>query len=80
MTDQQVLNYAEKGLKQGKSQQQLVTELAARGVTREQAERVKALYERNGFSPRGYESYVLENGHERADFFAQNGEKCRGGC
>ena len=45
MTDQQVLNYAEKGLKQGKSQQQLVTELAARGVTREQAERVKALYE-----------------------------------
>lgn len=42
--------------------------------------RVKALYERNGFSPLGYESYVLENGHERAQFFAQNGEKCRGGC
>lgn len=45
MTDQQVLNYAEKGLKQGKSQEQLITELAARGVTREQAERVKVLYE-----------------------------------
>ena len=45
MTDQQVLNYAERGLKQGKSQEQLVTELAARGVTREQAERVKLLYE-----------------------------------
>ena len=33
------------GLKQGKSQQQIATELARRGVTREQAERVKKLYE-----------------------------------
>jgi len=46
MTDRQVLEYAEKGLKQGKSQEKIATELAARGVTREQAERVKALYEK----------------------------------
>ena len=45
MTDKQVLQYAERGLKQGKSQEKIATELAARGVTREQAERVKALYE-----------------------------------
>ena len=42
--------------------------------------RVKALYERNGFLPLGYESYVLENEGGRTAFFAQNGEKCRGGC
>ena len=46
MTDRQVLEYAEKGLKQGKSQDKIAAELAARGVTREQAERVKALYEK----------------------------------
>ena len=45
MTDKQVLQYAERGLKQGKSQEKIATELAARGVTREQAERVKAMYE-----------------------------------
>ena len=46
MTDRQVLEYAEKGLKQGKSQDKIAAELAARGVTREEAERVKALYEK----------------------------------
>lgn len=45
MTDQQVMEYVEMGMQQGKSQQQLATELARRGVTREQAERVKKLYE-----------------------------------
>ena len=45
MTDQQVMEYAEKGVKQGKSQQQIATELARKGVTREQAERVRKLYE-----------------------------------
>ncbi|MBR5205473.1 MAG: SLBB domain-containing protein [Bacteroidaceae bacterium] len=45
MGDKQVKEYVEMGLKQGKSQQQIATELARRGVTREQAERVKKLYE-----------------------------------
>ena len=45
MSDKQVLEYVEMGMKQGKSQQQLATELARRGVTRAQAERVKKLYE-----------------------------------
>ena len=45
MTDIQVLDYVKNGVEQGKSRQQMLTELAARGVTREQAERVRALYE-----------------------------------
>ena len=45
MTDQQVVEYVEIGLQQGKSQQQISTELARRGVTKEQAERAKRLYE-----------------------------------
>ena len=45
MSDKQVMEYVEIGLKQGKSQQLIATELARRGVTREQAERVKKLYE-----------------------------------
>lgn len=45
MTDKQVMEYVEMGMQQGKSQQQIANELARRGVTREQAERVKKLYE-----------------------------------
>ena len=45
MTDIQVLDYLKAGLEQGKSQSQLITELAARGVDRAQAERVRELYE-----------------------------------
>ena len=45
MTDIQVLEYVKTGVEQGKPQNQLLKELAARGVDRAQAERVKALYE-----------------------------------
>lgn len=45
MSDAQVLQYVKDGMQQGKDQRQLATELARRGVTREQAERVKKLYE-----------------------------------
>ncbi len=47
MTDQQVMEYVEMGMQQGKSQQQIATELSRRGVTREQAERVRKLYGQN---------------------------------
>ena len=53
MTDQQVMEYVEMGMQQGKSQQQIATELARRGVTREQAERVKKLYEQGQKSGKG---------------------------
>ena len=45
MTDQQILEYVKQGMSEGKDQRQMATELARRGVTREQAERVKKLYE-----------------------------------
>lgn len=53
MSDKQVMEYVETGMKQGKSQQQIATELARRGVTREQAERVKKLYEQNQKNGKG---------------------------
>lgn len=45
MSDQQVLEYVKEGMKSGKDQRTLASELARQGVTREQAERVKKLYE-----------------------------------
>ena len=51
MSDQQVLEYVQESVKQGKEQKQIAAELARRGVTKEQALRVKELYERrNGTS------------------------------
>ena len=46
MSDQQVLEYVKDGIKQGKEQKQLASELARKGVTKEQAMRVKELYEK----------------------------------
>lgn len=45
MTDAQVIQYVQDGLKQGKSQQQLMSELMAKGVTQEQGLRLKQMYE-----------------------------------
>ena len=53
MSDQQVKEYVEMSMQQGKSQQQIANELARRGVTREQAERVKRLYEQGQKSGKG---------------------------
>ena len=53
MTDKQVMEYVQQGMQQGKSQQQIATELARRGVTREQAERVKKLYEQEQKNGKG---------------------------
>ena len=45
MTDQQVIAYIKQQVAAGKSQQQIGKELMAKGVTPEQAERIKATYE-----------------------------------
>ena len=50
MTDQQVVEYVKQGMAEGKSQNQLAAELARRGVTRAQAERVKQLYEQGSLN------------------------------
>lgn len=45
MTDEQVMEYVKTGMKQGKDQHLIATELARRGVTKDQALRVKERYE-----------------------------------
>lgn len=45
MTDDAVIAYVKEGMASGKSQNDMVKELAARGVTREQAERLKTRFE-----------------------------------
>lgn len=47
MTDEQVMEYVKTGVEQGKDQRLIATELARKGVTREQIERVKELYRQN---------------------------------
>ena len=50
MSDSQVLEYVKDGIRQGKEQKQLASELARKGVTKEQAMRVKQLYEQQTMS------------------------------
>ena len=45
MSDEQVNSYIKTATEAGKSQKQIMTELAARGVTRAQAERIKKRYD-----------------------------------
>ena len=46
MTDDAVVAYVKQGMASGRSQNDMVRELAARGVTREQAERLKTRFEK----------------------------------
>jgi len=45
MTDKQVMDYVKSGLAEGKSRTELIQELTLKGVTREQAERIRSQYE-----------------------------------
>lgn len=53
MSDDQVVEYVKSATEAGKSQKQIMTELAARGVTRAQAERIKKRYEEQQMSEHG---------------------------
>lgn len=46
MSDAEVLEYLKQGSQQGKDQQQIAVELARKGVTQEQARRVKEMYQK----------------------------------
>ena len=50
MSDDQVVEYVKSATEAGKSQKQIMTELAARGVARAQAERIKKRYEEQQMS------------------------------
>lgn len=56
MTDEQVVNYVKTATKAGKPQQQIMKELAAKGVTRAQAERIKKRYEEQQIATPGIEA------------------------
>ena len=53
LSDDQVVEYVKSATEAGKSQKQIMTELAAKGVTRAQAERVKKRYEEQQMSEQG---------------------------
>lgn len=56
MTDEQVVNYVKTATQAGKPQQQIMKELAAKGVTRAQAERIKKRYEEQQTATPGIEA------------------------
>lgn len=53
LSDDQVVEYVKSATEAGKSQKQIMTELAAKGVTRAQAERIKKRYEEQQASQQG---------------------------
>ena len=53
MSDDQVVEYVKSATEAGKSQKQIMSELAAKGVTRAQAERIKKRYEEQQMSEQG---------------------------
>ena len=53
MSDDAVIAYVESGMATGKSQTDMAKELAARGVTKAQAERIKTQYEQRQASQAG---------------------------
>ena len=53
MSDNQVVEYVKSATEAGKSQKQIMTELAAKGVTRAQAERIKKRYEEQQAAEQG---------------------------
>lgn len=61
MTDAQVIQYVQEGLSQGKSQQQLMMELSAKGVTTEQALRLKQMYENGEISTESTQTKTVTN-------------------
>lgn len=64
MSDNQVVEYVKTATAAGKSQKQIMTELAARGVTRAQAERIKARYEEQQASEQSMDA-VAKNRQRR---------------
>ena len=64
MSDEAVISYIQEGISNGKSQNELIRELALRGVTREQGERIKKEY--------GGMSQSVEGIVEGDDFQTQN--------
>lgn len=75
MSDEQVLQYVRNGIQSGKDQQKIGEELMLRGVTREQAERVKKMFEqRNGTAMGDSEPRIPNRLRELSDEFTNEWE------
>jgi protein involved in polysaccharide export with SLBB domain len=66
MSDSQVIQYVKSGQAAGKTQKQMATELAARGVTKAQVERIKAQYEASQGSEDSSQKMVNGQSRERS--------------
>ena len=66
MTDQQVLDYVKQSLSAGKTQETIASELAARGVNRAQAQRVRKLFEKEGLGSIGSKKNAAQDTLSRA--------------
>ena len=68
MTDSQIIQYVQEGTRQGKSQQQMMMELTSKGMTQEQALRLKKMYE----------SGEISNGNSISDRISNNSRLRKG--
>lgn len=78
MSDAEVLEYLKQGNQQGKDQQQMAVELARRGVTEEQARRVKEMYQeqmttQGNNSSTGSQSRMRQKQAEQPSLYYKNG-------
>ena len=65
MTDQQVLEYGKNALAAGKSKETIAKELMLKGVSRQQAMRIKKMYEKEGFSfSNAAENGIIDRTHK----------------
>lgn len=76
MTDQQVLDYIQQGLSEGKSTREISTELAARGVTQDQARRAYDLFQAQNLGTNAPTQIIEETprAHTTAISEAESGE------
>ena len=67
MSDNEVVQYVKSATETGKTQKQIMTELAARGVTRAQAERIKKRYEESQAAGQELNAEVINRQRYRVD-------------
>lgn len=75
MTDQQVLEYGKNALAAGKSKETIAKELMLKGVSRQQAMRIRKMYEKEGFSfSNAAENGIINRTHRPVKINDSNGE------
>lgn len=76
MTDQQVLEYGKNALAAGKSKETIAKELMLKGVSRQQAMRIKKMYEKEGstFISNAAENGIINRTHRPVKINDSNGE------